>query len=177
MKRRKNRLKEDKTVNKKVKKTEKNKHEERINELADEVMTLNDKLLRNTAELENFKKRVQQERINERKYAYEPLLLDILEPIEQLSKVVNLEVEDPQLKNFLIGFKMISDQFVQVLKDNSVEEIDALNKPFDPRKHYAIEKTNDQTKENGINIEVIKKGYTYKDRILRPCLVKVNEWS
>lgn len=159
------------------KKEIKSKQEKRINELANEVIDLKDKLLRNTAELENFKKRIQQERINERKYAYEPLLLDMLEPIEQLSKVVNLEVEDTQLKNFLIGFKMISDQFNQVLKDNNVEEIEALNKKFDPKLHYAIEKENDKNKENGINIAEIKKGYTYKDRILRPSLVKVNEWS
>lgn len=162
---------------KKTKKEIKNTQEERIQQLANQVIDLEEKLLRNSAELENFKKRVQQERINERKYAFEPLLLDILEPIEQFSKVVNLDVEDPQLKNFLIGFKMISDQFTQVLKDNNVNEIEALNKPFDPKEHYAIEKENNKDKENGINIEVIRKGYTYKDRILRPALVKVNEWS
>lgn len=161
----------------KDKKKKKVKHEDLIEELSIQVVELKEQLLRNAAELENFKKRTQQERINERKYALQPLLYDILEPIEQLSKITSFEVDDEKLKNFLIGFKMISNQFNEMLKNNGVEEINALNQPFDPSLHHAIEKVNDETKENGINVEEIKKGYKYKDRILRPSLVKVNEWS
>ena len=98
-------------------------------------------------------------------------------PLDQLKKVVNVEVDDDKLKNYLIGFKMISNQIYQVLEDDGLKEIKALNEKFDPNYHYAVEKENNKEIEDGIITEVINIGYTYKERILRPAMVKVNEWS
>jgi molecular chaperone GrpE len=159
------------------KKERKNKHKEQVEALESEIKELKDKLLRNAAELDNFKKRMTQERINDRKFASKNLINDILTPLEQLDKVVNMQTEQELLKNFLIGFKMINDQFYNVLSQDGLKEIDALNKPFDPNYHYALEKLSVKDKPNGINLEVIQKGYLYKDQILRPAMVKVNEWS
>lgn len=161
----------------KSKKEKKNKHKEQIDALEKEIKELKDKLLRNAAELDNFKKRMTQERINDRKYASKNLVHDILEPLDQLDKIVNIQTDDATLKNFLYGFKMINDKFYQVLITDGLKEIDALNKQFDPKYHYAIEKESHKDKPNGINLEVIQKGYTYKDQLLRPAMVKVNEWS
>lgn len=159
------------------KKERRNKHKEHVDALELEIKELKDKLLRNAAELENFKKRMTQERINDRKFASKQLINDVLVPLEQLDKVCNMQTENELLKNFLIGFKMINDQFYNILKQDGLKEIDALNKPFDPNYHYAIEKLSIVDKPNGINLEVIQKGYLYKDQILRPAMVKVNEWS
>lgn len=159
------------------KKEKKNKHKEQLENLENEINQLKDKLLRNAAELENFKKRMNQERINDRKYASKTLISDILNPLDQLNKVVNMPTDNEALKNFLIGFKMINDQFYNILFQDGLKEIEALNQMFDPKVHYAIEKTNDKEKPNGINLEVIQKGYTYKEQLLRPAMVKVNEWS
>jgi molecular chaperone GrpE len=160
-----------------TKKEKKNKHKEQVEALEKEIKDFKDKWLRSIAELENFKKRNTQERINDRKFASKNLIGDILNPLEQMNKAVNMQTDNEMLKNFLIGFKMINDQFYNILIQDGLKEIDALNKPFDPNYHYAIEKTLDQDKPNGINLEVIQKGYTYKDQILRPAMVKVNEWS
>lgn len=162
---------------KESKKEKKNKHKEQVEMLELEVKVLKDKLLRNIAELENFKKRIQAERINDRKYASKNLISDILNPLDQMDKVVNMQTENDLLKNFLIGFKMINDQLKNVLLSDGLKEIDALNKKFDPNYHYAIEKVAEKEKENGIVIEVIQKGYTYKEQLLRPAMVKINEWS
>jgi molecular chaperone GrpE len=159
------------------KKDKRNKHKEQIEKLESEINELKDKLLRNAAELENFKKRMQAERIQDRKYASKTLISDILSPLEQLSMAVNMTTENDLLKNFLIGFKMINDSLFNVLQSDGLKEIDALNKPFDPNLHYAIEKLNDQTKPNGTIVQVISKGYMYKDQLLRPTMVKINEWS
>jgi molecular chaperone GrpE len=159
------------------KKEKKNKHKEQLENLENEINQLKDKLLRNAAELENFKKRMNQERINDRKYASKTLISDILNPLDQLNKVVNMPTDNEALKNFLIGFKMINDQFYNILFQDGLKEIEALNQMFDPKVHYAIEKTSDKEKPNGINLEVIQKGYTYKEQLLRPAMVKVNEWS
>ena len=160
-----------------TKKEKKNKHKEQIEKLESEVKEMKDKWLRSVAELENFKKRMTQERINERKFASKNLIADLLVPLEQFNRAVSMETENDLLKNFLIGFKMINEQFYNVLIQDGLKEIDALNKPFDPNYHYAIEKESNKDKPNGINLEVIQKGYTYKEQILRPAMVKVNEWS
>ncbi len=159
------------------KKEKKNKHKEQIEQLEHEVKNYKDKLLRNAAELENFKKRMNQERINDRKYASKNLIADILNPLEQMNMVVNMKTDNDILKNYLIGFKMINDQFYTILEQDGLKEIDALNKPFDPKLHHAIEKISDVDQPNGVNLEVVLKGYTYKEQILRPAMVKVNEWS
>lgn len=159
------------------KKERKNKHKEQVEQLENEIKNFKDKLLRNAAELENFKKRMNQERINDRKYASKNLIADILNPLEQMNMVVNMKTDNDILKNYLIGFKMINDQFYSILEQDGLKEIDALNKPFDPKLHHAIEKISDVDQPNGINLEVVLKGYTYKEQILRPAMVKVNEWS
>ena len=159
------------------KKEKKSKQKEHIDQLENELKDLKDKMLRNAAELENFKKRIHNERIQERKYASKHLIGEILNPLDQLDKIVNMKTDNELLKNFLIGFKMINDQIYNVLMADGLKDINALNQPFDPNLHHAIEKVSDKEKENGIVIEVVQKGYTYKDQLLRPAMVKINEWS
>ena len=149
----------------------------KIKELEDEIESLKNDLLRNQADFENFKKRMHQERITDRKYAAMDLIHDLLIPLDQLRKVVNMDIEDPMLKNYLIGFKMINDQIYDQLEANGLKEIKALGETFDPKVHHAVEKDNNSDVENNIITEEIQKGYMYKDRILRPAMVKVNEWS
>ncbi|VEU80900.1 nucleotide exchange factor GrpE [Haploplasma axanthum] len=148
-----------------------------IEKLTEEVKLYKESYLKSLAELENFKKRMNEEKIRDRKYAASNLITDLLMPLDQLKKVVEMETTDDKLKNFLIGFKMINDKIFDVLKDDGLNEIKSLNEKFDPNYHYAVEKENNKEKENGIVIEVIQNGYMYKDRILRPAMVKVNEWS
>ncbi len=159
------------------KKERKNKYKEQIEKLEEQVAELKDKYLRSIAEQENIKKRIHNERIQERKYASKNLIGDMLNPLDQMNKIVSMKTENELLKNFLIGFKMVNDQFYSVLEKEGVKEIDALNKPFDPNYHYALEKVSNKDLPNGINLEVIQKGYTYKDQLLRPAMVKINEWS
>lgn len=159
------------------KKERRNKHKEQVDALELEIKELKDKMLRNAAELENFKKRMHNERILDRKYASKNLINDLLMPLDQLDRIVNMKTDNELLKNFLIGFKMINDQLFNVLTTDGVKEIEALGKPFDPNVHHALEKVENKEKENGIVIEVVQKGYTYKDQLLRPAMVKVNEWS
>ncbi len=160
-----------------VQKPKKDKYKEQLAERDKEIFKLKEKLLREAAELENFKKRMQNERINERKFASKSLIGDLLIHLDHLKMAVNMNTEDPNLKNFLVGFKMISDSLYKVLEDDGLKEIDALNKQFDPKFHHAVEKESEPEKPNGINLKVVSKGYTYKDQLLRPAMVVVNEWS
>jgi len=165
------------SVEKESKKVKKNKQQLKIEALEAEVKELKDKYLRTLAESENFKKRIQAEKLQERKYAASGFATNLLTPYEQFVKVVEMETDNELLKNFLIGFKMIKDQFKTVLEDEGVVEIKALGEQFDAKVHYAVEKESDLDKPNGIILEVLQNGYYFKDRILRPAMVKINEWS
>ena len=168
-------IEETEKVDEKTKKEKKDKYKEKILKFEEELKEAKDKFLRNAAELENFKKRTAQERILDRKYASSYLISDLLLPLEQLNKIVNLPTEDDVLKNFLIGFKMINDQLYNILESDGLKRIESVGKPFDPNFHHAIEKVVDETKDNNIIVEETQTGYMYKDRILRPAMVKVNE--
>lgn len=167
----------DQELKEESKKEKKNKQKEVVEKLEAEVVFYKDKYLRSQAELENFKKRMQQERIQDRKYASKNLIGDLLVALDQLNTAVNMKTDNDLLKNFLIGFKMINDQLFNVLFQDGLKEIEALDKPFDPNLHYAVDKVSILDKPNGTNIEVMQKGYTYKDQLLRPAMVKINEWS
>ena len=150
---------------------------DKIEALEKEILELKDKNLRVVAEYENARKRIETQRIQDRKYASKYLIDQLLTPLSQLDKIVELDTEDDKLKNFLIGFKMIKDQIFKTLEADGLKEIDALNKPFDPNFHEAMEKIHDQNLPNGINVAVINKGYMYKEQLLKLATVKVNEWS
>ena len=159
-----------------VKKEKKNKHKEKIELLEKQNAELKDKLLRNAAELENFKRRTNEERIRDRKYASCDLVNDLVSILANLDKCVNMETDEPMLKNFLIGFKMINNQLFDRLYQDGLEEIKVeVGMEFDPNVHHAIETTEDETKESNVITEVVQKGYKYKDRIIKPAMVKVNK--
>ena len=159
----------------KSKKNNKKNKQESSKKLEEKIAILSDQLLRNKAELENFKKRNNEERIKDRVYASVDLITNLLNPLDMLKQVVNIEQDNELLKNYLIGFKMISEQIFLTLEKDGLKEIDALNKSFDPKFHYAVEKTLDETKPSGIVLEVEQKGYIYKDKVIRPAMVKINE--
>lgn len=159
------------------KKPKKKKTSEIIKDLEDEIKALKEEKLLIKADSENYRKRINDERIKDRKYASTNLIHDLLLPLEQLKKVVEFEVESPELKNYLMGFKMINNNIYQVLEEDGLKEIPALNLEFDPNFHYAVEKENNKDIKSGIITEVIATGYMYKDRLLRAAQVKVNEWS
>ncbi len=149
--------------------------EEQNEKLQEEVAKLKDQLLRNMAEVENFKKRINEERVRDRMYASQDLVTDLVTILDNLNMAVNSQVEDDNLKNFLLGFKMINDQLFQTLENNGLSKINALGEQFDPNLHQSVAQESDDSKESGIVLEEMKAGYKYKDRVIIPTMVKVNE--
>ena len=158
------------------KKAKKNKLKEKIESLEAQNASLKDKLLRNAAELENFKRRTNEERIKDRKYASCDLVTDLVSILANLDKCVNMETDDAMLKNFLIGFKTIDNQLFERLYQDGLEEIKAeKGMAFDPNIHHAIETTEVEGVESNSITEVVQKGYKYKERVIKPAMVKVNK--
>lgn len=163
------------TKDKEETKKKKEKKKDKIEILEEENASLRDQLLRNRAELENFKKRMNEERIKDRKYASFSLVSELIASLDNLNRVVNMETDNEVLKNFLIGFKMINSQLFEILKNDGVSEIKAKGLAFDPAVHQAVSTEKQEGVEKGIVLEELQKGYKYKDRVIRPSMVKVSE--
>ena len=101
--------------------------------------------------------------------------MSLLPVLDNFERVINKEDIPDDVKNYLEGFKLIYKQLKDILEANDVKEIEALGKEFDPMYHQSVTMRKDDTKESGIVLEVYQKGYTYKDKVLRPAMVIINE--
>jgi molecular chaperone GrpE len=143
--------------------------------LQEEIQTLNDRLLRNQAELQNFKRRINEERIRDRKYANLDLVKKLLTPLDNFELGLMNEMEDGKLKAHAKGFEMIRRDLMDALKQEGLEVLNPENQPFDPNYHQAVSKEPAEGVEPNTIIEVYQKGYRFKDRVIRPAMVKVSE--
>jgi molecular chaperone GrpE len=127
--------------------------------------------LRALADYDNFKKRTQKEMERIQLYAGEQLIKDIIPVLDNLERAID-SLED---KNSAIyeGIKLIYNQIKGVLNKYGVEEIEAEGKPFDPQLHEAIMTVETDEYESDTVVEVLRKGYTYHSKVIRPSLVKV----
>lgn len=166
---------DEKTKDDKVKKKKKNKVEDQLENLEEELKSFKDKYFRALAEMENFKKRMSEDLKRERKYAGMSLADKLIDSLEVFDQALNMQTEDKNLQNFLYGFKMIKDMMFNALKDEGVMIIESkVGDDFDPNIHEAMDKEfNPEFEENKI-IKIVKKGYKYKDRVLRPTMVIIN---
>ncbi len=171
-------VKEEKTSKTKTKKSKKKKKptsEELLLEIQDELEELKEKYFRTLAEIENYKKRVNEDLKRERKYAGFSLASRLIDSIEIFNQALNMETDDKNLQNFLYGFKMIDEMIFNAMKDEGVSVIDTkVGDTFDPTKQEAVDIEYDPEKPENTVLQVRKKGYLFKDRILRPSMVVIN---
>lgn len=155
----------------------KHKHKENheLEEAKKTIMDLQTKLMYAQADSINYRKRKDEEIANMLKYANQDLLLDMVNMIENLDRAASVKAESEESKKIQDGIKMVSNQFKDILKKYGVVEIEALGYPFDEDYMEAMMVGNDPTKPNEMVLEVLMKGYKYKDRILKHAVVKVNQ--
>lgn len=138
--------------------------------LADEYY---DRLLRVQAELENFRKRKEREKIELIKYATEELVCELVPVLTNFERALAAAEKLPEASRFIEGVELILKQLKNVLKDRGVEEICPVNVPFDPLKHEVIEKVITDEHPHGHVLEVLQTGYALSDRVVQPAAVKV----
>ena len=161
----------------KTKKEKKDKYKEQIAKLEEELKIQKNEYLKVFAEMENTKRRIKEEQIKERKYASQKVISELINPIDMLVKIVEFGSPNPEIQNYLYGFKMITDQLVNILQAEGLTEVQALNKEFDPKTMDAMAVVeNDELEENTV-LEVKQAGYMYKDRLVRPAMVVVSKKS
>lgn len=136
------------------------------------ISDLQNKLLMKEADLINFKRRKEEETSNILKYASCDLIIEILKTVDNLERAISSINED---SNILTGIKMVYDGLISTLESFGVKEIDSLGLTFDHNVHNAVMTDNDKEVEDDIITEVLQKGYLYKERVIRPAMVKVNK--
>lgn len=168
-------LKEDDTVETEIPLEEEEedpifKSKAMLEEKENQILDLSNKLARLQADFQNFKKRTEKDREQSIAYGMEAIILDLLPVIDNFQRAIKIQ-EDKE-DNFYKGISMIEKQFIEVLEKNSVQEIEALGKEFDPNLHHAVSAM--ESDENaGTVIEVLQKGYILNDKVIRPTMVVV----
>lgn len=147
---------------------------DRYRELEDAIKERDDfkeRLQRLSAELENFKKRSRKKRKEDRKYAEQKIIKDLLPVLDDFDQALQDRSEADD--NVLEGFRMIRRKLFKVLEDSGVEQIDEEGVEFDPRIHEAVSRVETNEVSGKRVRHIARKGYRLHDRILRSARVVV----
>lgn len=148
--------------------------EEDLNQLKKEAQDYKDKYLRQLAESENMRKRMQKEKQEMIQYAIQNVICEFLNPIDHLENALKFtENMSTEVKHWAIGFQMILTQFKEVLVNNGITAFDSVGTIFDPHCHEAVETVNTTDYPEGTIIEESLRGYKMGGRTIRPARVKV----
>jgi molecular chaperone GrpE len=153
----------------------------REQQLEAELGEAKDKYLRTLAEVENFKKRLARERVEERAFAAQEIIQAVLPVADNLERALSsgkaqapAPGADPALEQLIKGVELVVKQFEDVLKKQGVVPVDTpIGKPFDPHQHQPLLQEPSADHEEGAVLELLQKGYRLGDRLLRPSMVKV----
>ena len=135
-----------------------------------QIDELTDKLKRNMAEFENFRKRTEKEKSSMYIIGARDIVEKILPIVDSFERgLAQAQEGDP----FADGMKLVYKQLMTALEDLGVAPIDAVGKEFDPNLHNAVMHVEDENVGENIVVEEFQKGYTYKDFVVRHSMVKV----
>jgi molecular chaperone GrpE len=134
-----------------------------------------DKLIRLRADFENYKRRVQLDKASDHKYRAQSVLMDILPVLDNFERALAVETTSEEATSLVKGVDMVYRTLLEAVKKEGLEQIEAEGVAFDPNFHQAVMQEQDDSKESGIVLQELQKGYKLKDRVLRPSMVKVNE--
>ena len=159
------------------------KSEEEAKELTPEekITELEDKVARTFAEMENQRRRFEKEKLDAFEYGGYSFAKEALNLIDNLDRSKHVLESDEKLKDTealkktIEHLDIIKKDLISIFEKNNIKPIESLNKKLDPNFHQAMIEIEDDTKEPGTIIQEIQKGFTIKDRLLRPSLVGVSK--
>jgi molecular chaperone GrpE len=144
-----------------------------ITRLKQELDDAKDQLLRARAEFVNYQKRAKQQADNDRVYSVGSLARDLLDPLDNLERAIDA-LRTSAAPEIAAGLDMVQKQLLEVLGKHGVEPIRAHGKPFDPNLHDALLQLPSDEHPEGTVVAEHSKGYTIRDRVLRPSKVSVS---
>jgi molecular chaperone GrpE len=144
-----------------------------VNELQRQRDEYYDRLLRNTAEFDNYRKRVERERSQHAEAAAAALLKELLPLVDNLERALRAEAGAEGADAYRRGVELIHQQLVELLRKRGVQPIEVIGANFDPHFHQAVAHEMAEGRREGEVIEEFQRGYMLGDRLLRPAMVKV----
>ena len=145
------------------------------------IVELEDKVARTFAEMENQRRRFEKEKEEAYEYGGFAFAKEALSLIDNLERSKQILLNDETLKNsealkkILEHLDIINKDLISIFSKNDIKQIESLNKKLDPNFHQAMMEIEDDQKEPGTIVQEIQKGFTIKDRLLRPALVGVSK--
>ena len=144
---------------------------ETLTEAQEAIAELNERIVRLTADFDNFRKRAQREKNEARQFANQGLLEKLLPVLDNFEMALTaVKDADPSVRD---GVQMILDQLLGVLKESGVEPVDAMGQAFDPNLHEALSQEETTEVEEGTVVQQVQRGYKLNDRLVRPARVVV----
>ena len=180
IKKEKNNINQENPKNNKLKDNKETKEEKTLTP-EEKITELEDKLTRTFAEMENQRRRYEKEKDEAFEYGGFSFARETLKLIDNLERAKQSLQNDESLKNSeslnktLEHLEIINKDILSIFKKNNIEPITSINKKLDPNYHQAMMEIEDDQKEPGTIIQEIQKGFTMKDRLLRPALVGVSK--
>lgn len=168
-------IKEEKKAEEPKEHKKEHKKDKKLEELQNEVNTLKDKNMRIAAEMVNTLRRKDEETNRLLKYSNESLITELLPVIDNFERALNVDATSNDIESYQKGMTMIYNSLKNILEKFEVKEIEAIDKEFDPSYHQAVMQEEKEGTKKNIVIEVLQKGYTYKDKVIRPAMVKVSK--
>lgn len=151
--------------------------EEQLADKNDEIASLNDKLLRLAAEMENMRRRLEKDRQDASVYAVSNFARDMLSVADNLRRALEVIPEtarqDASFQGVITGIEVTEKDLLSVFGRYGVQPIMAQGERLDPNLHQAVAQVESDTHEPGAVVQVFQTGYTIKDRLLRPAMVTV----
>ena len=148
----------------------------KVKELEDTIADLRDKALREAAEVENYKKRLRQEKENAVKYANEALIKDLLDPLDNFSRAIEASEKSKDFDTIRTGVVMVEDQLHSILKNNwGLESYSPEGEDFDPSDMEACMMQEADGIDKEKVMQVFMKGYKLHGKVIRAAKVAVGK--
>jgi len=163
------------------KEQEKNTEPKKEESVEEKLKTIQEKLLRTMAEMENQRRRFEKEKQEAFDFGGFNFARESLSLLDNIERAIISFKNDENLKNnkdlnkIVDGIEVVKKDLVSIFKKNQIESIECVNKKFDPNFHQAMLEVEDNTKDTGTVVQEIQKGYMMKSRLLRPSLVGVTK--
>jgi Molecular chaperone GrpE (heat shock protein) len=143
----------------------------------DEAAELRDKLLRLTAEFDNFRKRSIREKEEYRKFAIEQMVIELLEVYDNFERALESAKQTDDISSVIKGVEMVFKQFTGILEKEGLQKIECKGAEFDPYLHEAMMHVDHPDHDDNTVVDVCKPGYYLHSKVIRPAMVTVSKKS
>ncbi|QDX93265.1 nucleotide exchange factor GrpE [Brevibacillus laterosporus] len=145
-----------------------------VERLQAQLQEQENRLLRNLADMDNMRRRSRKEQEDLQKYASQKVVESLLPALDNFERALAVDPSTATAESILQGVQMVYRQVVQVFEQEGLQAVESVGKAFDPHVHQAVMQVEDSNYEANTVVEELQKGYQFKDRVIRPAMVKVN---